>query len=752
MTQYGYNAAGLAECVAVRMNGAAWGSLPASACSLGTTGGEGPDRITRTSYDNANRATLVQTAYGTADQADELTTSYNANGTVASVTDGNGNKTTYEYDGVDRLVKTRYPVTTTGSGTSSTTDYEQLGYDPAGNVTSRRLRDGQTIGFTYDNLNRATFKNLPGSEPDVTYSYDLTGYLTGASQSGPALTCGYDALRRRVSQTGPRGTTSTGYDLTGQRMQLTYDGGFYVNYDRLVTGEVTAIRENGATSGAGVLASYGYDQLGRRTSVTRGNGTATSYGYDNVSRLASLTQDLAGTSGDLALGFGYNKASQIASVARSNDAYAWTGAATGAKAYGLNGLNQMTSAAGVSITYDARGNTASIGGSSYGYSSENLLTSAPGGVTLGYDPLMRLYTTSGSGMRFRYDGVDLIGEVDGSGVLQKRYVHGDGDDEPVVEYVRNGSGSYDRVWLHADERGSVVARSDASGAAATVNSYDEYGVPGSGNAGRFQYTGQAWLPDVGLYYYKARMLAAQFARFMQTDPIGYGSGPNWYGYVANDPVNYRDPLGLLQTSPYDPCPYGYICGPDGSVTCIFDWVCGIVVEGDPNRLDFPRYIYLDPLTGDLPLWMRDRLACTFVNDWCGGLVSNPGADASHESEPTPCPNKPLPPATRTYPIPKGYTASSDKQNRFVNQPGKHGLQINPLYAQAMRETGGTDWKGVAVDLLKIAGSVAFVLRAGEIGGSLFAWDVPDVTRAAGIVGSSGVKATVDVVDGNQCRR
>ncbi|GAA0274173.1 hypothetical protein GCM10009127_13290 [Alteraurantiacibacter aestuarii] len=51
-------------------------------------------------------------------------------------------------------------------------------------------------------------------------------------------------------------------------------------------------------------------------------------------------------------------------------------------------------------------------------------------------------------------------------------------------------------------------------------------MPAATNSGRFQYTGQAWLPELGLYYYKARMYSPTPGRFMQTDPIGYADGMN----------------------------------------------------------------------------------------------------------------------------------------------------------------------------------------------------------------------------------
>lgn len=293
-----------------------------------------------------------------------------------------------------------------------------------------------------------------------------------------------------------------------------------------------------------MLATFAYDDLGRRTSFARGNGTVTSYRYDPVSRLLGLTHDLTGTLQDQAYTLGsYSPAGQIGSRSASNDAYAWTQSANVNRGYAVNGLNQYTSSGGVSLAYDGRGNLVTSGTNSFGYTSENRLASASGGYTVTWDPIGRLHSIGNGGpvTWLQYDGDHVIEERDAGGV-KRRYVWGPGADEPLVWY--EGSGTSDRRWLYADERGSIVAIANSTGSATGINAYDEFGIPQSTNQGRFQYTGQAWLPEIGLYHFKARAYSPTLGRFMQADPIGNGDGLNLYAYVHADPINMVDPNGL----------------------------------------------------------------------------------------------------------------------------------------------------------------------------------------------------------------
>lgn len=201
--------------------------------------------------------------------------------------------------------------------------------------------------------------------------------------------------------------------------------------------------------------------------------------------------------------------------------------------------------------YDNNGNTTSktdsTGTTSYTWDFENRLTSVTlpgtgGTVSFKYDPFgRRIYKLSSAGTSiFAYAGNSIVEETNSAGSVVARYSQALNIDEPLA-ILRGGATSY----FDADGLGSVTSLSNSTGSVAQTYTFDSFGkqIASSGSlTNPFHYTGREFDPETNLYFYRARYYDTATGRFVSEDPLE--SGPNFYAYVENDPIDGIDPDGL----------------------------------------------------------------------------------------------------------------------------------------------------------------------------------------------------------------
>ncbi len=471
-------------------------------------------------------------------------------------------------------------------GLVSATDYETFGYDASGNKTSWRRRDGLSHTYQYDALNRQYLDDLPAyagdgnnaTAADVYTGYDLLGHIcdkifatdtqgTGTSDDCDARFSGstaglrntYDKAGRLLQAKDVNGRILTyAYNVASTRASMTFPDGVVQAYSYNAGNMLTWTGINGTSLGV----TPGYDPRGRLTTLTRSNTAVTTLTYDGLDRVLTMTHDLGGTTYDEMWTFAYNPASQIVSRTTTNTRFDYQEVHTEPDQNPTyDGQNRDTTVVSVS-GYDANGNLTrepSPGTRQFTYDMDNRLLTASGGtqpIALTYDPVGRLASYSvngGTPTTFLYDGVNLVAEYSGTSataVPTARYLDGLGTDQPLIQFSGSGVTAASAQWLIADWQGSIIADTDQFGNESAMYHYDAYGMPANeSNAwtwtgARFGYTGQTFLPDAQLYYYKARVYDPRYGRFLQTDPIGSKDNLDLYEYVGDDPMNRSDPTGL----------------------------------------------------------------------------------------------------------------------------------------------------------------------------------------------------------------
>jgi len=133
-------------------------------------------------------------------------------GNRTSMTEANGDVTSYTYDNVYRLTR----ETKRDSGDNVLYRY-QYTYDGVGN----RLTENNAgeITYTYDSNNKLT--QLVGPSGTTTFGYDNNGNMTSMVQPGPVTTTyGYNYENRLASVTNPSYTAAYTYSADGLRLRI----------------------------------------------------------------------------------------------------------------------------------------------------------------------------------------------------------------------------------------------------------------------------------------------------------------------------------------------------------------------------------------------------------------------------------------------------------------------------------------------------------------------------------------------------
>ncbi len=488
---------------------------------------------------------------------------YDALGRVIAFTNAEGRVYRMGYDAKGRLL-----AATNAAGEQVVRNL----YDLVGNLTNRTDGAGRAVRYQYDALNRGT-NTVYADGSREAFAYDGAGNLLTAGNGSATNTFAYDAMNRLTSSvsrvSGQASVVRYGYDLGGLATNIVYPDGKIVRYGYDADGRVINV-----TDWANRTFTFTRDAAGRVTSLAYPNNVSGTWSYDASHAVSSwsygnggaplagrtITRDAMGLkTGEATAGLFPNPVSDR----RAANTFDAADRLVSARVYSGTNVFDET------CLYNGCGSLTNVTRSGYGveqsyvYDLAGRLTSATSSnlyLSVTYDALGNRVSISAGGSTRLWvtDHADPLKrplmETDAAGTPVRYYIWGGGKLLAVVE--ADGTVRY----AHSDEQGSVVALTDASGASTDQYCYGPYGEDwGSSGTNNIPFR---WLGSHGvfaadahgplfarsLYLTRYRAYDATMGRFISTDPLGIGGGPNLYAYCLGNPLSYIDPLGLCAAS------------------------------------------------------------------------------------------------------------------------------------------------------------------------------------------------------------
>ncbi len=457
-------------------------------------------------------------------------------------------------------------------------------YDLDMRLTRATLPSGKTVDAAYASSGRLTRRSYAEATVDFSYGEGIgqLATMTRTPLSGEAaqsLAYTYDGrLVKTLAFAGPAtGRFTYRYDpnffLQGVQLDASPEMTLAYDADGMVTrfGPFTWTRggPQGATSritDSVLTTSFGHDTLGRIQSRTDTVASAPLYAsqltYDAVGRIVQKVESIAGVPRTFT--YAYDADSQLRQVSRD-------GVVIEQYAYDANGNRMGRTPEGSSVevaTYDGLDRLQQRGSTRYTFDADGFMTQR-GSEHFSYSTRgeLLLYASESTTVTYGYDGLGRRTSRS-SAAGTEQYLYGNPSNPFQVTHARSPAGVttqlfYDeqgrlfalerkgtRYYVGADPQGTPRVVSTASGAGVKSLDYDAFGTLLSDSAPGFElpigFAGGLQDPDSGLVRFGLRDYEPASGRWTARDPLLFDSAEtNLYLYVSNNPVNLRDPMGLL---------------------------------------------------------------------------------------------------------------------------------------------------------------------------------------------------------------